>query len=160
MLTVYKRDYYTNVNVEIGCFDNINDIYNHFRSIYYIHGSSLAELFSHNPFDYRLVVENYNGVRYSRDTLLGNFRAISKKQKERYSNYFYGFKRHNRSHYHRRPKTISERRASVSVIKEEGEPIWRYSRNHHNLPTTYDDLTCRDTYNRNWKRYRKKQYKN
>ena len=183
MLTVYRKRYYGGADEVIGYFANVEDIYNHFRKIYiYQYNGTLENLFSHNPcefyvkhfhnyhrdvdtnrytFDkpiYCMVVENEKGIRYSRDFLAGEFRRIRKKNsKIRY--YFYGYKRHSRGSYYRRPKTLQERRMAVNVMKEEGEPNWRASRGFRGLPSSWDDIPHSDGWNDNWKRYRKTRWK-
>ena len=61
-------------------------------------------------------------------------------------------------HYYRRPGTTAERRASF-VIAEEGEVAPRAARNAANLVNAWDDyrVSCRE--DRNWKRFRKTQWK-
>jgi hypothetical protein len=176
MLTVIQKNFYGKKNIVLGYFNNIKHVYDHFSNQYGAY--HLEERFSHNPyefyyrnFDYQLngalrlisqppvycmVVVNENDIRYSREFLLGEFRKIRKK---RTNIYFYGYKRHSRGSYFRRPHTFQERKMSVNVLKEEGEPMWRLARGYHALPTTWDDIYHKDTYNDNWKRYRKTRWK-
>lgn len=183
MLTVKRRNVEGRKDVLIDYFANITEVFDYFKNFY--GGAYKLELrFSHDPFEfYRktftwnnsivtsargwgevpefcYTITNDAGIRYSRETILGYFRKIRKDRKLGiYRNYFLGFKRHRRGSYHRRPDTFQERKMSVNVIEEEGEPKWRLSRNMRNLPTTYDDLQHYDVRINNWKRYRKTQWK-
>ena len=56
--------------------------------------------------------------------------------------------------YMRRPKTTQERRWSEAYRK-----YTRPKRNRRNLVSAWDDIIRSDIYDRNWKRYRKTQYK-
>lgn len=69
-----------------------------------------------------------------------------------------GIGRPRGGHHFRRLKTINERRWSIPMV-EEGEPAPRARRNHTNLPTTWDDFQISSREDRNWKRYRKTQWK-
>jgi hypothetical protein len=157
----------TQGNKTVAVFNTLLELYNFYKRMYC--GAYQLELrFSHDPYETYfgygvhilparipyLVITNHNGLRLSRDHLLGEFRKFCKPRV-----HFYGFKRHPRCSYHRRPSTIQERALSVSVNYEDGEPRWRAKRNYHNLPNTYDDLQHYDVNNRNWKRYRLEQYK-
>jgi hypothetical protein len=160
MLTVYQKVYGKSNPKIIGDFDSFKDIYEQFK----------YSQFSHNPNEeyrkvsewgmsvpvYCFVIENHKGLRYGREFITNEFKAFRKKYNWWYFN---GFKRHPRGHYHRHPHTLQESKASAHVLVEEGEPIWRASRNYHNLPDTYDDIHHYDECNRNWKRYRKQQWK-
>lgn len=65
--------------------------------------------------------------------------------------------------YYRRPKTTSERR--VAALSEVDEDIQDYGiklrqkRHHNNLPDTWDDNLRSCCHDRNWKRYRRHQWK-
>jgi len=182
MLTVKQKNYYGKKDVVIGYFTDIKQVFDYFKNIHGMY--ELEKHFSHDPSEYYrrtfvysreykqytsryvvsapeycYVISNDKDIRYSRETVLGEFRKIRKGRKFGYYRYFYGYKRHNRGSYHRRPDTFQERTMSVNVIEEEGEPKWRPSRNMHNLPTTYDDLQHYDQRINNWKRYRKTQWK-
>ena len=184
MLTVTKKNYYGKKDVVIDYFANIKHVFDYFKNIYGAY--NLEERFSHNPnefyrrfFDYHnipgirgytfdapeycYVITNDKGIRYSREFILGSFRKIRKDRKfrtYRYFHYFTGYKRHRRgSGYHRKPHTFQERKMSVNVLIEEGEPKWRTSRNFHNLPTSWDDIQHMDVCNDNWKRYRRTRWK-
>lgn len=171
MLTVYQK-VYGKANLKlVGDFNCFKDVYYYFK-FHRPYGSvGLETIFSHNSDEvfrkehewgmtvpvYCFVIENHKGLRYSREFIACEFKKIFRKQ-VRY-NYFNGSKRHPRGHYHRHPHTLQEIKASAHVLMEEGEPIWRSARNHHNLPDSYDDINHYDDYNRNWKRYRKQQWR-
>lgn len=171
MLTVYQK-VHGNSNLKVvGDFVSFEEIYEHFKHIRPYGYGNIGSMFSHNPDEayrkdtywgmgvhvYCYVVENHKGLRYSREFILNEFKKGLKKSI--HYNYFYGGKRHPRGYYHRHPHTLQEIKASAHVLVEDGEPIWRASRNHHNLPDSYDDINHYDDYNRNWKRYRKQQWK-
>ena len=67
-----------------------------------------------------------------------------------------GSKRKNTNHY-RHPKTQRDRRQNILCLKEDGEPPVRGARKPHLLPSVWDDR--RRHISRNWKKYRKTQYK-
>lgn len=60
-------------------------------------------------------------------------------------------------HYWRHPRTTQERRWSLAW-KEDGV-MGRASRNFHNLPTTWDDIYRASYENKNWKKFRKHQWR-
>jgi hypothetical protein len=171
MLTVYQK-IYGNSNLKvIGDFGSFKSVYEYFKHTRLYGYVGIESIFSHNSDEtyrkettwgmsvpvYCFVIENHKGLRYSREFIVNEFKKYQKKY--RYYNYFNGGKRHPRGHYHRHPHTLQEIKASAHVLMEECEPIWRASRNHHNLPDSYDDINHYDDYNRNWKRYRKQQWK-
>ena len=59
----------------------------------------------------------------------------------------------------RRPKTMQSRRQAGLVLNEEDERPVRARRNAANLPTSWDDWRISSLEDRNWKRFRKTQYK-
>lgn len=63
------------------------------------------------------------------------------------------------AHYYRRPHTMNELREAALVIKEDGEVPPRPTRNKRYLPRSWDDLYVAARDNRNWKEYRKTQWK-
>ena len=65
-----------------------------------------------------------------------------------------GLYRFSGYHYFRHPRTMQERRLAIPM-EPEIEPLQRARRNHHNLPTSYDDLKNFSRSDRNWKRFRK-----
>lgn len=62
-------------------------------------------------------------------------------------------------HYFRRPETLKDIKASTSVIKEDGEPRFRGKRSKSSIITSWDDYGRSDYGDRNWKKFRKTQYK-
>lgn len=179
MLYVKQAKYHGGI-VEIGQFTDIKAVYNYCRNlyIYYPGASRISARFSHN-FDeiysnggtfyndingtlrltereYCYVIENSSGIRYSRDTVYGLFNKLDKPHKN--TRYFYGRNKHYRSHY-RHIATTQERRFASGILLEEGEVPPRAKRNLANLPNAWDEYPHFDVYDRNWKRYRKKQYK-
>lgn len=60
--------------------------------------------------------------------------------------------------YFRRPKTIAAKRQSV-VLSEYGEPPIRAKRSTSLLPSAWDDYPISAMSDRNWKRFRKHQWK-
>ncbi|PWQ95201.1 hypothetical protein [Leucothrix arctica] len=60
--------------------------------------------------------------------------------------------------YYRSPRTYSEHKKYFDALAQDFIP--RKSRNTKNLITEYDDYIRRDLKYRNWKHYRKAQYKN
>lgn len=177
MLTVSQITYGRCNEVVIGDFNNFKKIYDHFGKIY---GKwSLENKFSSDPFkfyvkpknyfsnwgisafdspEYCFIIRNHKGLKYSQEFIIGEFRKFRKDEKIIRWNYYYGSNKHHRSCF-RHPKTIQERIASVSILIEEDEPTWRSSRNFRNLPSSYDDIPHLDANNRNWKRFRKTQWK-
>lgn len=69
-----------------------------------------------------------------------------------------GVGRRRGGHYFRRLKTTNERRWSIPVV-EDGEPAPRARRSHKNLPNAWDDYQISSRADRNWKRFRKTQWK-
>lgn len=63
-------------------------------------------------------------------------------------------------HCYRRPKTMNERRQAALILEEEGEVAPRPTRDANNLPNSWDDYWVSARDDRNWKRYRKHQWKN
>lgn len=61
-------------------------------------------------------------------------------------------------HYFRRPQTLNERRQAVALVGE-GEVPPRARRNQRNLVNANDDLRIGARDIRNWKRYRRTQWK-
>lgn len=61
-------------------------------------------------------------------------------------------------HYFRRIRTTQERRWATPVA-EEGEPAPRPERNLRNLPNSWDDYGIAARADRNWKRFRRQQWK-
>lgn len=68
-----------------------------------------------------------------------------------------GISKRGRGFYHRRIHTMPERR--MASVFDENEPGPRASRNSGNLPNSWDDLTRSDYAAKNWKTYRKTQWK-
>lgn len=62
-------------------------------------------------------------------------------------------------HYYRRPQTMMERRLAGLVLEEEGEVAPRGARKANHLPNAYDDYRIAAREDRNWKRYRRTQWK-
>ena len=172
MLIVTQRSFTTKHDQVIGYFQDIRAIYDHFSGLFGKYG--LESRFSHNQFEvivtstYRLswreditgtehamVITNQAGIRYSKEFVTGIF---AKYRKSSYRRYWCGGVRHYRGCY-RRIRTTQERKLSLGVLKEEGEPVWRQARNYHNLPSRWDDIAHLDVCNRNWKRFRKTQWK-
>lgn len=165
----------------IGRFNTMRELYNHFCG-FYKHNYNLASRFSFNPRErwsterwmkeyetghYKFIapvfcmyIENEDGVRYSTELIKGLFNKFRRQDnKHLYTDFFRGYKRHSRGHCHKRLRTTQEHRMAANVLVEEGEPKWRGKRTNHNLPTAWDDLPLTDWNNRNWKRYRKQQWK-
>lgn len=69
-----------------------------------------------------------------------------------------GLFRWHGGHYFRHPKTLRERRASIALV-DQGEVPPRARRNHRNLATANDDRIIGARQLRNWKRYRRTQWK-
>jgi hypothetical protein len=61
-------------------------------------------------------------------------------------------------HYFRHPRTQNERRLAFAIT-DQGEVPPRARRNHRNLVNAYDDLRINAREIRNWKRYRRTQWK-
>ncbi len=72
--------------------------------------------------------------------------------------YYPGTKRNFRSMY-RRPRTTQERRWANAWDDEEFATKVRARRNYRNLPNSWDDIPHTDWSYRNWKHYRKHQWK-
>lgn len=167
MFTVYKKKVdHTGYDFVMGYFDTIEDIWLYFSKVYKRY--KLAERFSHmvnepyggNEFcsipEYCMYVVNDAGIRLSRDTLRGEFYKIYKPHD------YPRFPSWGRNHHYRgfrHIRTTQERRASVHVLAEEGEPPFRAARNTHNLPNYWDDMYHSDWGQKNWKRFRKTQWK-
>lgn len=66
--------------------------------------------------------------------------------------------RGGRRHF-RLVRTMNECRAAALVLPEEGEVPPRPRRNEKNIPDSWDEIHCSSRRNRNWKRYRKTQWK-
>jgi hypothetical protein len=173
MLIVTQRSFSSKHEQVIGYFQDIRTIYNHFGDVYGKYG--LESRFSHNQFEvintgrywlcwrqeelateHAMVITNQQGIRYSKEFVAGIFNKFRKKPI--YRRYWTGSNRHYRCCY-RGIRTTQERTLSLGVLKEEGEPVWRTSRNMHNLPNRWDDIHHLDVCNRNWKRFRKTQWK-
>jgi hypothetical protein len=118
-------------------------------------------MFSYDERVFCFVATNHKGIWYSREYIRGEFRKFYKDSlaKFRYYNGIPGHKYHSRGTYYRAVKTSQERRMAANVLLEENEPKWRSSRNTHNLVDRWDDIHHEDWRNRNWKRYRKTQWK-
>ncbi len=177
MLTVYrKKDNHSGYDIEVGEFSNFGKLYHIFAKVY---GSyQLENMFSFDPCDiwqrncfdvtYCFYVVDHTGVRYTREFIVGEFRKYRAIARREYynsigklygygiNNYFSGHVRHRRCCVHIR--TIQSRREAVNVLEEEGEPKFRGSRGFHTLPSSWDAKRC-DTNDKNWKRYRKHQWK-
>ena len=173
MLIVTQRSFTTKHDQVIGYFQDIRAIYDHFSGLFGKYG--LENRFSHNQFEvvvtgrywlswreditgteHAMVITNRQGIRYSKEFVAGIF-AKYRKTKFQWG-WIRGTKRNYRCCY-RSIRTTQEIRLSVGVLKEEGEPVWRTSRNYHNLPNKWDEIQHLDVCNRNWKRFRKTQYK-
>jgi hypothetical protein len=61
-------------------------------------------------------------------------------------------------HYFRRPQTLNERRQAVAIT-DDGEVPPRARRNQRNLVNANDDLRIGARDIRNWKHYRRTQWK-
>lgn len=61
--------------------------------------------------------------------------------------------------YHRRPQTMMERRQAGLVLEEEGEVAPRGPRKANHLPNSYSDYRIAAREDRNWKQYRRTQWK-
>jgi hypothetical protein len=109
--------------------------------------------FTYPELTYRPYVVNDNGTILSEETLLGLWRKLHPGQSRGY-----GWRR-SRGHYYRYPRTTQERRASAGVEREDGEPEFRSRRGFCTLPDAWDDRPIESRRNRNWKRYRKHQWK-
>lgn len=63
----------------------------------------------------------------------------------------------------RRPKTHQERRTSAALLMDDVAHFWglrpRAGRRGYNLPTTHEEIAVAARDDRNWKRYRRNQYK-
>lgn len=59
----------------------------------------------------------------------------------------------------RRLSHMAQRRQAALVLKEEGEVAPRAARNARNLPNPWDDYNVAARENRNWKQFRKHQWK-
>jgi len=68
-------------------------------------------------------------------------------------------RRHYRHSSHRRPRTTNERRLAALTVTEDGEVPPRPRRGANTLPSSYDDISYLGERNRNWKRYRRSQWK-
>lgn len=162
MLTVYRKKHeHSGYDIEIGEFSDFKGLYQVFAKVYGRY--QLENRFSFNPLDiwmkscfdiqYCFYIEDHTGLRYTKEFILGEFR----KYRPKYSCYKYWYgKRHRRCSTHIR--TIQSRREAVNVLEEEGEPKVRGSRGFHALPSSWDAKRC-DTNDKNWKRYRKHQWK-
>jgi hypothetical protein len=69
-----------------------------------------------------------------------------------------GLFRWHSGHYFRHPKTLNERRLAIAMA-DLGEVPPRARRNHRNLVTANDDLRISARKIRNWKRYRRTQWR-
>ncbi|MCK5918397.1 MAG: hypothetical protein KAG34_08220 [Cocleimonas sp.] len=59
--------------------------------------------------------------------------------------------------FYRNPRTQQERREYFKAIEQGFKP--RGKRNHHSLPTEYDDIMRKDLKYRNWKCFRSTQWR-
>lgn len=146
---------------EVGYFNTINELKNHFANLY--RTRYLLDKFSFNPYskfrqsycgssEYSYIIENEKGVRFSDETIRGIFKNPKR------VDYYTGSKHHCRRSCYRQIRTTQERRMACVVLKEELEPTWRGKRGC-GLPNSWDDIQHFDEYNRNWKRYRKTRWK-
>lgn len=62
-------------------------------------------------------------------------------------------------HYFRHPVTLQALKAACGVCKEDGEPSMRGNRTKSHVPSSWDDIHRSDRGIRNWKKYRKQQWK-
>lgn len=186
MFFIYQKSWATKRDHEIGVCEKIEDILDLANAKIYVNGyygeSIIRKLFSDSPLGiykkeewiHRLaaaasgrcmyvppehcwyVVTHNNNILHPGEIVA----AWKKRRAKRNSQPQYnpGRKRHH-CRYFRRPHTTQERRLSVAWISEEGEPAPRGSRSFCNLPNSWDDYTRSDYYNRNWKKFRKTQYK-
>ena len=113
----------------------------------------------------RLVYEDFAALRHERDrhrNHRGNFARIGlgrqlAHQVGRGPVPFTG--RRTAGHYFRYPSTVNEKRLAVFVMREDGEVAPRGKRSASNIADAWDDLPVRARENRNWKRFRKSQWK-
>lgn len=167
---------------DIGYYDSLEDVFNGFYSSH--GGYGLEKRFSFNPYEiyhndrfiekynfstrkvdyifvpkvYCYIIETDNGVRYSKEYIEGMFRIFRKEIRKDFRWYIAtGRKWHHRGTYFRHPQTLQERREIANVYKDDGEPEFRGKR--RNIRHSWDDVVHKDVDNRNWKRFRKTQYK-
>lgn len=69
-------------------------------------------------------------------------------------------RKYSNGHWFRRPRTTQEKRWAHAWEDEEFAPKVRGRRSLCNLPDAWDDFRRSDLESRNWKRYRKYQWKN
>ena len=62
-------------------------------------------------------------------------------------------------HYYRHPRTMNERRLAALVLEEEGEVAPRPQRSANSLPCAWDDFRVAARDDRNWKRFRRTQWR-
>ncbi len=62
-------------------------------------------------------------------------------------------------HYYRHPRTMNERRQAALVLEEEGEVAPRPQRSSNSLPCAWDDFRVAARDDRNWKRFRRAQWR-
>ncbi len=62
-------------------------------------------------------------------------------------------------HYYRHPRTMHERRQAALVLEEEGEVAPRPHRSANSLPCAWDDFRVAARDDRNWKRFRRTQWR-
>lgn len=177
MYIVYQKNPKSGLINIVDEFSSIEDLYKYFRKLhhdkYYFAWEKyqyLEDKFSHvydeimtykvldgikKPI-YKYVIENEHGLRFSYSYVKGEFQKIRKKLSIRFIWISTGYKRISRGGYFKHPKTLQEMK--YSMIMDECEPKPRAKRNHKNLPNSYDDIPHSD-YTRNWKKYRKTQWK-
>lgn len=115
--------------------------------------------------DYRMVDEHGNPLSAA------DFEALHKEDRKNRPTYldirypFWdgsgpvpGIRRQRGGRCCRRIRHMNERRWATPVL-EEGEVAPRAARNAHNLPNPWDDYGFSNQDNRNWKRFRKHQWK-
>lgn len=170
MLYVTQKDWYTKRDVLVLTCQTMQEVYDHFVAMFgkwsrfetYFDNDPLATYgVKRAPYglevpEHCFVITDNNDLRYSYEYVKGTFRKIRNPSGTGYYRYFYGGVKHHRSYY-REVATFNERKHAVVV--DEFEPKIRCKRNATNLPNSWDDILHEDVRNRNWKRYRKHQWK-
>lgn len=161
-ITLIKYDFEENHITEkvIWTFNDIQSVVEHFP---------ILKLFSIGP-KYKIQGKYSWGkldytYRYFSHTLRDSFgdyvdiNNIKHQCPKSYHNIFSGRKRSS-GHYYRRFRTLNERKQSEFWKGEEFTPKPRARRNFKNLPDSWDDCPISSWKDRNWKKFRKHQWKN
>ena len=150
--TLYDLGYFTFWNYYIG--DNFKRVWNYDNLTY--------------TEQYKYIVRTELGDIVTCQDLWDIIRVKVKLKRQKKYNYKNKFRdgpisrirKRRKYKVHRKPRTIQERRESQGCLDEPYKIKIRNKRNHRNLPNSYDDIKRSDYENKNWKEYRKTQYKN